>query len=86
MAEYGLQASEGVHLGCEHHHEQVGSELGPGYAQNGTKSECLVVPLHLAPSPPGYLPGTLGSGTTSEGSLHQLRLRVLAPHETASSS
>ena len=38
MAEYGLQASEGVHLGREHHHEQVGSELGPGYTQNGAKS------------------------------------------------
>ena len=51
VSEYGLQASEGIHHGREDHHEKVGSELRPGYAQNGAKSECLVVPLHLAPTP-----------------------------------
>ena len=63
MAEYGLQASEGVHLGCEDHLEQVKSELwseevGLGCAQNGAKSECLAVALHLALTAPECLHGT----------------------------
>ena len=53
MAVSGLQASEGVHLGCEDHHEQVWSEeVGLMCAQNGAKWECLVVPLYLARTPP----------------------------------
>ena len=64
MAECELQASEGIHLGCEDHLEQVKSELwseevGLGCAQNDAKSECLEVPLHLAPTPPEWLLGTL---------------------------
>ena len=60
MAECELQASEGVHLGCEDHLEQVKSELwseevGLGCAQNGAKSECLAVPLHQALTPPECL-------------------------------
>ena len=63
MAEYELQASEGVHLRCEDHLEQVKSELwseevGLGCAQNDAKSECLAVALHLALTAPECLHGT----------------------------
>ena len=95
MAKCELQASEGAHLECEDHLEQVKSELwseevGLGCVQNGAKSECLAVPLHLAPTPLECRHGSLSSGTASEGGLQHLRLLVhtptLAPHETASSS
>ena len=58
-----LQASEGVHLECEDHLEQVKaelwSELWSECVQNGAKVECLVVPLHLARTPPEWLHWTL---------------------------
>ena len=58
-AECELQASEGVHLRCKDHLEQVKSELWSELwfecAQNGAKSECLVVPLHQALTPPECL-------------------------------
>ena len=87
-----LRASEGVHHGCVDHHEEVGSELWPGYALNGIRSECLELdePLSLYLTPPVGLSVTPEFGGTSKGGLLQLRLPkhgpTHAPQGTSSSS